>query len=106
MHKINRFKKEKKDNFINLIKNFCVKDDNEIRERIIDINNKLNTIYERDKYISDYVDNFYSEESIDKDFKEYTKLLKEKVNSINNKLNELSKEDVDVYADQRIQVGK
>ena len=82
--------KNKDNKFIKLINDFCIKDDNDLRQSIIEINNKLNNIYNRQDYIKSYENNFYSKEAISNYLDEYTKLLLAKTKLINDKLNELA----------------
>lgn len=76
--------------FINLINDFCFKDDYDLRETIIEVNNKLNSIYNRKQYINDYENNHYSDASINNDINEYTNLLLTKIKTIDILLNDLS----------------
>ena len=62
--------------FLTLINNFCVKDDNNLKEKIIYINNKLNTIYERYDYTNNYESNFYSDDAINRNVEEYVEIIK------------------------------
>lgn len=82
--------KEKNKEFINLINNYCVKDDYNIRESIIDLNNKLNNIYNRKKYIEEYSNNYYSKNKIIETFNEYEEYLIKEIKKINDLLNDLS----------------
>ena len=88
----------KKDpNFINLVNDFCVKDDNSLKENIKNINNKLNSIFNRDAYVNNYENNFYSDTALNIDLDKYTKLLLSKVKSLNSMLDKLSN-DIDINA--------
>lgn len=82
--------RNKEDNFINLVNDFCVKDDYELRENIIEVNRKLNTIYGRKDYVNNYRNEHYSESSLEKLFAEYEKIIINKLKNINNLLNEFS----------------
>lgn len=82
--------KNANEKYINLINTFCVKDDNDLRERIININDKLNSIYNRCQFIKEYKNKFYSTESIQKDIDNYSDLVLSKVKQINELLNEFS----------------
>lgn len=76
--------------FINLINDFCVKDDNNIRECVIEINNKLNTLSNRNEYTNNYELNYYSNNSLEERFNKYENILLNRIKTINNLLNELS----------------
>lgn len=82
--------KNKNKEFINLVNDFCIKDDLTLRERIIEINYKLNTIYGRDSYIKSYEKDFYNEERIESYLNEYNDLILNKILLINNYLSDLS----------------
>ena len=86
---INEYKTKNKE-FIKLINDFCIKDDFNLREKIIEINNKLNTIYGRDSYINNYKNNFYNEGTINSLLNQYNDQILLKIITINNYLNDLS----------------
>ena len=72
------FKEEylKKDQtFIELINNYCVKDDKLIRDFVIELNKKLDLIFDREDYLKNYENTFYSDEAIEKSIKEYTNII-------------------------------
>ena len=88
---------KKETNFVNLVNDFCVKDDNSLRENIKNINNKLNSIFNRDAYVNNYENDFYSNETLNRDLEKYTKALLSKVKSLNSMLDKLSN-DLDINA--------
>jgi len=89
---------EKNENFLNLIDTFCIKDDSEIKRYIIDINNKLDMLYNKENYLNDYLDTYFNDEFINKKIKEYEDLLLDKVGEINRILLELEEYiDTDYY---------
>ena len=55
-------------NFTNLIKDFCLKDDKSIKQMILSISKKLDLKVDKEKYLDDYIKNFYNEENINKLF--------------------------------------
>jgi len=75
--------------FLKLIDDFCSKDDYEIKYYIIDINNKLDMLYDKENFLENYVSNFYSLEFINTKVLEYEQLLLKKVFSINKYLLQL-----------------
>lgn len=81
--------------FSKLVKDYCVNNDNKIRDLVINVNRKLNMIYDRDNYCKNYIDNYYSDDAIEKLLFEYTDLLKEKIVSLRKYINELSN-DIDI----------
>ena len=89
---------EKNENFLNLIDTFCTKDDSEIKRYIIDINNKLDMLYNKETYLNDYLDTYFNDEFINNKIEEYEELLLDKVGEINRILLELEEYiDTDYY---------
>ena len=77
-------------NFKQLIKQFCVKDDDEIKNTIKKIDEKLSLIYNREKYIDDYEENFFSEKAINENIKDYEEFVLEEVKKLNSLVNDFS----------------
>jgi ATP-dependent helicase/nuclease subunit A len=77
---------EKNQKFERLIKDFCTKDDKEIKNYIIDLNNKLDLKLNKEKYIKNYIANFFNDKTIENNIEKYTNLIKEKIKEINNLL--------------------
>lgn len=78
------------ENFKKLIYDFCIKDDKDIKKYILNINNKLNLLYDKKEYLDSYIDNFYTERNISNSIKLFEKLLLNKIESINKNINYLS----------------
>ena len=68
--------------FQKLIKDFCIKDDKEIKKYIIELNNKLDLKLNKEEYINNYLENNFNDETIDKNINKYIDLIKEKINEI------------------------
>ena len=84
--------------FIKLINDFCIKDDKEIKNSILLINDSLNMKYNKEEYLDNYVNKFYSNEFIDENIKKYLVLLKNIINEIDINLNKISNDvDSDYY---------
>ena len=84
--------------FTKLISDFCIKDDKEIRNIILTINDKLNMKYDKKDYLENYLDYYYSDETINKNINNYINLLIEVGKRIDNYLTELSMEvDMDYH---------
>ena len=77
---------EKNTKFKKLIKDFCTKDDKEIKNYIIDLNNKLDLKLNKKQYIENYIKDFFNEETINNNIEKYINLIKEKIKEINNLL--------------------
>lgn len=71
------------DQFKVLIDDFCVKDDLDIRKEVLTINNKLDMIYDKEKYLDEYIDTKFSEKFINGKIEEYVDLIKNKITLIN-----------------------
>lgn len=75
--------KENNTLFIKLINDFCVKDDKEIKKYILNINQKLELIYDLNDYLEKYIDVFYNDEFIDLKIKEYEEIIFKKISKLN-----------------------
>lgn len=58
-------------NFTNLIKDFCLKDDKELKNYIQNIYKKIELKYDRKEYLNTYIEKTYSKENIDNYLNEY-----------------------------------
>lgn len=77
---------EKNTLFEKLIKDFCIKDDKEIKRYIIDLNNKLDLKLNKEEYLNKYIEIFFNDETINRNIEKYVNLIKEKIKEINNLL--------------------
>ena len=79
----------KQDNsFLKLIGDFCVKNDDEIKELIIKISNKLDLKIDKKEYLDNYISDYYSDSYIDKLINTYF----EKIISIKDEIEDLYKD--------------
>ena len=69
--------------FLKMINNFCLKDDREIKRQILRINNCLDQMYDKWKYLDDYISSFYSEQYINDIVNKYLDEINEKHDKIN-----------------------
>lgn len=76
--------------FLKLINDFCLKDDKEIFKAIIDLNDKLDNLYNKKSYLENYINDFYNEDIINGFICEYVDILRNKNNSIKNTVDNLS----------------
>ncbi|MBQ6546780.1 MAG: UvrD-helicase domain-containing protein [Bacilli bacterium] len=51
--------------FLKLIKDFCIRDDTEIKNAILTINTKLDLKEDKEDYLNNYIDNYYNHTYID-----------------------------------------
>ncbi len=79
-----------KSSFLKLINNFCLKDDDKLKNYLLTIYKKLDLKYDKKAYLDTYLENYYQTKSLASFTKEYENLLQEKINQIKNILQELS----------------
>lgn len=92
-----RLYKEKNQKFINLISNFCLKDDIEIKDAILNINSKLNLKIDKIDYLNNYVLQNYSAETIKKNKNEFFDIIYNKITLISDELRKISYMDYNKY---------
>ncbi len=92
--------KQKDKNFINLINNFCLKDDKEIKDAILDINSKLNLKINKISYLNDYILNKFNEKVIEEDINNFLNIIYEKLTLISEELNNISFMDYNKYYEE------
>jgi len=74
---------EKEDNdFQNLIRSFCNKDDQEIKDAILTIDQKLNSIFQKETYLNQYCETFFHEQWIQKQITAFETLLQEHLSNL------------------------
>lgn len=89
---------KKEDDFVQLINDFCIKDDYELKRMILLLNDKLNMKYDKEAYLNKYLDSFYKAETIREKALHYVQLLGDEIDSINHDLTKLSNEvDIDYF---------
>ena len=77
-----KYYQEKNPFFLKLIDDFCTKDDLEIKKMILTINQKLDMIVHKEKYLNTYLDTYYNSSFIDQKMKDYEELLLQKIELI------------------------
>ena len=77
-----------KQDFINLIKDFCLKDDKELLNYLLTAYKKIEIKYNKESFINDFMS--YFEEVVKNTPKEYEKLLLNKIKDMNNLIKEMS----------------
>ena len=81
---------ENEDYFRKFITDFCLKDDKDLKKSIINLNEKLSLRYDKDDYLSSYIDENFNDDKITLDVTKYVSFLKKKIEIINNLVIELS----------------
>ena len=69
--------------FQKLINDFCSKDDKNIKDEILVINDKLDMFYNKKEYLKNYITKYYSDEFIESKIEEYLELIRKKISLIN-----------------------
>lgn len=88
----------KEADFIKLISNFTLKNDNIIKKRIISISDKLDLKYNKVEFLREYIEKYYSEENISKLVHEYEDLLMSKIKLLKEYLIELEDyEEINIF---------
>ena len=77
------------DKFSKLIKDFCVKDDESIKSSILDMNFRIEAKTNKYEYLSNYIDNNFNDEKINKDINLFESLLTSRINEITNILDDI-----------------
>ena len=78
------------DGFSKLINDYCYKSDEELKNLIIKLNDKLDLKYDKNKYLDSYLDEFYNDDRIDNDINLYIKEIKNIITGIRDNIHELS----------------
>ena len=78
------------DDFKELINDFCLKDDRNIKDYIIMLSEKLDLLVDKETYLNNYLENNYNEEIINKLIKEYENIIKNNIIELKNIYLELS----------------
>ena len=76
--------------FNKLIEDFCLKDDKELIDYILNVYKKIELKYDKTSYIEDYFKEEYSEEKINKEINDYLKLIFNSIEDIKKLLVELN----------------
>ncbi len=79
---INQKYLSKDEKFLETINDLCVKSDTTFKEAIISINNKMDLIIDKDEFVSNYCNQFFSNEFVEKQVTEYRESSLEKVKNI------------------------
>ena len=86
------------DVFKDIISKYCVKDDDVVKEFVKDLNKKLDLIYDRDSFITQYNNTFFSNTHLNNELDSYTSLLLQKLKQVDVLLNEISElDDINRY---------
>ena len=92
--------------FQELITNFCLKTDKNLKAKILELNNKLDLILDKEKYLKDYLNSYYSKENINNLIREYLNLVMSKKDLIIDTYEELCSVSEDKYLENLIATFK
>lgn len=95
-----RYYEEKNPNFLKLINDFCVKDDEDIKKYILNINDKMDLLMDKKSYLNSYIDVFYDDSYIDEKFNEYNKIILDKFEKVKDLGRELLSVSEDKFYDK------
>lgn len=88
------------DNFLKLINDFCIKDDEDIKKYLLNINDKMDLLMDKNSYLDSYISEFYSDKFIDGKIEDYVKLVFEKFEVIKELGQELLSVSEDKFYDK------
>ena len=88
-----RLYEEDNPEFISFIKDYCIKDDKEIFEFILNINGKLDLKTNKREYLDNYISINYDEVKIDNDIDNYIKVILKLISNINDYLEYIDDDD-------------
>ena len=86
-----KYQENNKD-FINFITKYCVKNDKLLRKKILAIDSSLYLLINKEDFLDNYIDNYYTDKNLEKLFNSYEKLILNNINSIKNSLENLGYE--------------
>lgn len=79
--------------FIDFIQEYCIKDDKDIFEFILNINSKLDLRTNKREYLDNYINTVYDEVKIDNDIDNYIKVILKLISNINDYLEYIDDDD-------------
>lgn len=79
--------------FIDFIQEYCIKDDKDIFEFILNINSKLDLKTNKREYLDNYINTVYDEIKIDNDIDNYIKVILKLISNINDYLEYIDDDD-------------
>lgn len=89
--------KDKEPNFIKLVNDFCVKDDNDLKTDILSIYHNVSLLINKKDYLDNYINKFFKDDYINKSIKIFEDLIISKNDQISNYLEDISNIDYDYY---------
>ena len=78
---------ENNSKFIKFITDFCLKDDTELKKQLLNLYSKLDLKNDKNEYLSNYVNNYFSDIYLNNLKKNYLNLIKSKLNTVQEYFN-------------------
>ena len=72
---MDKYYESNNEDFLKLIGDFCVKDDEDIKKYILNINNKMELLMDKNSFLNNYMNEYYSDNFIDEKISEYMDLI-------------------------------
>lgn len=72
---MDKYYESNNEDFLKLIGDFCVKDDEDIKKYILNINNKMDLLMDKNSFLNNYMNEYYSDNFIDEKISEYMDLI-------------------------------
>lgn len=86
---IDLFQKKDSD-FLEVIKNFSLKDDEKIKDYMLNISEKLDLLSSKRNYLNNYLSEYYNIDKVDERVEEFNSLLRRKLDLIKIKIDDIS----------------
>jgi len=84
-----KYYENKPNKFVKLIKDFCVKDDKQIKKFILKIATKIDGLPSKDDYLNTYLNNYIGEEYTNKLYSEYINIINTNKERLDNQYEDL-----------------
>ena len=81
---------EEDENFLKLIHDFCIKDDKEIKKYILNINDKIDLLFNKEDYLNNYIENFYNKDKINDGVMSFNNFIFDRTKKIKQLLEDIS----------------
>ena len=79
-----------KEDFTKLIQDFCLKDDKDLKKYILSTYKKIELKYDKEKYLEEYMSNYFTDQNINKFIDEYISLIDSYRKNISNLITDLN----------------
>lgn len=71
-------------NFLKLINDFCFKDDQELKQYLLNVYKKIDLKYDKEAFLTNYIDTYYTEDNINSFIDEYLKEITASISILKN----------------------